>query len=290
MKTPATTKTQGVDTGTIDRHDDNRPLETLDGSTRLYLILGDPIAQVKSPHGVTRALQQHGHNALLAPAHVTPSDLDSFIKGVSCAGNLDGLIITVPHKLASYPHCDSTSERATFLGSVNVMRREPSGGWHGDQVDGLAYVAAMRSRGLEPSGRRALLAGAGGAGSAIAEALVQAGVASLAIHDDDAERRDRLIERLAPLALCPVSSGSDDPQGFDLVINATPCGMRPGDPLPFNAERLSADTIVGDVITSPEVTPWIAAARKRQCDTVLGVEMFACVRDLMVDFLLEEPA
>ncbi|MGQ7248751.1 shikimate dehydrogenase family protein [Halomonas sp. V046] len=283
----------GLDDADERRHSQGAPtslLGGLDGSSRLYLILGDPIAQVKSPQGVTQALQQRGHNAVLAPAHVAAQDLHGFVRGVVAAENLDGLIITVPHKLASYSLCDSASERATFLGAVNVMRRTGNGGWHGDQVDGLAYVAAMRAKGLVPTGRRALLAGAGGAGSAIAEALVRAGVASLSIHDGDAERRDGLIARLASLGLCPVTVGGDDPAGFDLVINATPCGMATDDPLPFDPAGLSAGTIVGDVITSPELTPWIAAARERHCPTLQGGEMFACVRDLMVDFLLETPA
>jgi len=262
-------------------------IERLDGSTRLYLILGDPIAQVKSPQGVTQAFQQRGYNALLAPLHVAPRDLGHVMSSVGLARNLDGLIVTVPHKLPAYDLCNSASERAHFLTSVNVMRRTPEGGWHGDQVDGLAYIEALDKKGLEIRGRRALLAGAGGAGSAIAEALVRAGVAHLAIHDGDTARRDRLIERLDTLELAEVGAGSDDPAGFDLVINATPCGMREGDPLPFQVDRLSETTIAGDVITAPEITPWIAAARRKGCATLLGIEMFAAVRELMVDFLLE---
>lgn len=262
-------------------------IERLDGATRLYLILGDPIAQVKSPLGVTQAFQQRGHNALLAPLHIAPADLDAFIQSTGLARNLDGLIVTVPHKFAAHAHCTSATERADFLGAVNVMRRRPDGGWYGDQVDGLAYVQALRRKGFEPRGRRALLAGAGGAGSAIAEALVRAGVARLAIHDEDIARRDALIARLAALGLAEVVAGSRDPAGFALAINATPCGMAEGDPLPFDIEGLAPDTLAGDVITAPEVTPWIAAARDRGCPSVLGVEMFAAVRDLMVDFLLD---
>lgn len=262
-------------------------LEQLDGATRLYLILGDPIAQVKSPHGVSQAFQQHGHNALLAPLHIAPDLLGDFIRGASLALNLDGLIITVPHKFSAHGHCASATERADFLGAVNVMRRDADGGWHGDQVDGLAYVAALRRKGFEPSGRHILLAGAGGAGSAIAEAMVRAGAARLAIHDEDATRRDALIDRLATLGTTEVIAGSRDPSGFALAINATPCGMDENDLLPLDPSGLEADTWVGDVITVPEVTGWISTARAKGCQTVLGVDMFAAVRDLMVDFLLE---
>ncbi len=118
-------------------------IERLDGATRLYLILGDPIAQVKSPHGVTQAFHQRGHNALLAPLHIAPEALGDFIRGASLARNLDGLIVTVPHKFAAHDHCASATKRANFLGAVNVMRRDAEDRWHGDQVDGLAYVEAL---------------------------------------------------------------------------------------------------------------------------------------------------
>ncbi|GHE22198.1 shikimate dehydrogenase family protein [Halomonas urumqiensis] len=263
-------------------------IEQLDGATRLYLVLGDPIAQVKSPLGVTQSMQKEGRNALLAPLHIASDALDAFISGASLARNLDGLIVTVPHKFAAHGHCAAATERANFLGAVNVMRRDANGCWYGDQVDGLAYVAALMKKGFEPRGCSALMAGAGGAGSAIAEALVQAGVARLSIHDEDTARRDALITRLAGLELGEVTIGSRNPTGFDLVINATPCGMAQDDPLPFELAGLSPKTLAGDVITAPEITPWLAAASERGCHTLRGVEMFAAVRDLMVDFLLED--
>lgn len=260
----------------------------LDGSTRIYLILGDPIAQVKSPHGVTAAFQERGHNAILAPVHIAPTHLAEFATAASLARNLDGLIITVPHKFAACDLCTRLTPRAEFLGAVNVMRRDASGQWYGDQVDGLAYVAALKKRGVEPKGQQALLAGAGGAGSAIAEALLNAGVSSLAIHDSDHVRRDRLIRQLNELQKGEVVAGSSATHGHSLVINATPAGMHPRDPLPFELEGLQSSTVVGDVITLPENTPWLTKAQERGCTIVRGVDMFAEVRELMVDFLLKQ--
>lgn len=259
----------------------------LSGATRVHFIVGDPIAQVKSPLGVTQAFHQRGMNAMVMPAHVAPADLAGWVQGVSLAQNVDGIIVTVPHKFASSALCATTSERAAFLGGVNTMRRNADGSWHGDMFDGLGYVAALRDRGCEPQGRRALLVGAGGAGSAIAHALVMAGVASLDIHDGDTARRDALVQRLAGLQRCPVGVGSSDPAGYGLVINASPAGMREGDPLPVDTERLEADAFVGCVVTQPAVTPLIAAARARGLGTATGADMFARVCDLMVEFLAE---
>lgn len=259
----------------------------LSGATRVHFIVGDPIAQVKSPAGVSQALQQRGRNAFCMPAHVVPGDLSAWVAGVSLTRNVDGIIVTVPHKFACHDLCASTSERAGFLRTVNTMRRNANGTWHGDMFDGLAMVQAIRAKGCNPQGKRALLVGAGGAGSAIAHALVLAGVSTLAIHDEDAQRRGTLIARLAGLGRCPVQAGTPDPTGFDLVVNATPAGMRAGDALPLEVAQLAPGSFVACVITQPAVTPLIEAARARGCGTATGSEMFAQVRDLMVDFLLE---
>ena len=259
----------------------------LNGATRLHYIVGDPIAQVKSPAGVTQAFHDHGRNAVCVPAHVSSPQLADWVRGVSLAHNVDGLIVTVPHKFACAGLCATLSERAAFLGTVNVMRRQPGGGWHGDMFDGLGFVAAMQARGAYPAGRKALLVGAGGAGSAIAHALVLAGVAELAIHDPDATRRQALIDRLQGLGHCPVRAGSADPRGFDLVFNASPIGMSGSDPSPVDLSGLLPTMFCGCVITQPAVTPFIEAARQRGCATQTGADMFAQVRDLMVAFLLE---
>ncbi len=261
--------------------------EALNGATRLHYIVGDPIAQVKSPAGVTQAYQQRGHNAYVMPAHVSPADLAAWLAGVSLAKNVDGVIATVPHKFACFDLCATTSERAAFLHTVNTMRRNTDGSWHGDMFDGLGFVAAMRDKGCEPEGKKALLVGAGGAGSAIAHALVMAGVSQLAIHDEDDTRRGTLVDRLAGLGRCPVTHGSADPAGFDIVLNATPAGMEAADPYPLDVTRLTAAMFVGCVITAPAITPLVAVARAKGCAIMTGADMFDRVRDLMVDFLLE---
>jgi shikimate dehydrogenase len=260
--------------------------ETLSGASRVHFIVGDPIAQVKSPAGVTQAFADHGRNAICVPAHVSPAHLAEWVRGASLAQNVDGIIVTVPHKFACTDLCASTSERAAFLHTVNTMRRNTDGSWHGDMFDGLGFVTAMQDNGCQPAGQKALLVGAGGAGSAIAHALVMAGVSTLAIFDPDEQRRTGLVDRLAGLKRCPVAHGSADPTGFDIVINATPVGMKESDPYPLDVNQLTAGMFCGCVITAPAITPFIAAARAKGCATMTGAHMFARVRDLMVDFLL----
>jgi shikimate dehydrogenase len=262
----------------------------LNGATRLYPIIGDPIAQVKSPAGVSETLQAAGLNALVVPMHLGSQAFASTLQILEGVRNIDGFIITVPHKFAAANACATLSPRAQFLGAANTVRRNPDGSWHGDMFDGLGYVAALRKNGFEPAGKRALLIGAGGAGSAIAHALVEAGVIELAIHDPDDARRSSLIERLNGLNKARVIAGSRDPSGFDIVLNATPVGMQENDPTPVDVNRLSSAMFVGDVITAPAVTPLLQAAQALGCGTQTGADMFAAVRDLMVAFLLEQPS
>ncbi|WGD49414.1 shikimate dehydrogenase [Bradyrhizobium sp. CB1650] len=258
----------------------------LTGATRLNIIVGDPIAQVKSPGGVTRAFVDRGYDGILVPVQIDGVHLKAFLAAASEVRNLDGIIVTVPHKFACFEFCASATERSRLLGSVNIMRRRPEGGWHGDIVDGLGFVGAVRARGGNPAGKRALQIGAGGAGSAIALALVEAGVRSLAIHDTDVVRRDQLIAKLKTLGRAEIHVGSADPTGFDLVANATPLGMKAGDPLPVGVSRLNSATFVGCVITNPAVSPLIEAARSKGCATSTGTDMYNALQSSMIDFLL----
>jgi len=263
------------------------PRAELSGATRVIFIVGDPIAQVKSPAGVTEMLRARGADSIVVPAHVAPPDLVAWTNAVGTMHNCDGIIVTVPHKFAALALCRDLCNAARSIGAVNVMRRRADGAWSGDMLDGAGYVAGLRRAGCEPAGMKALLVGAGGAGSAIAHALVDAGIASLALHDTEETRRDELARKLAGYGPVRATRGSSDPGGFDLVINASPLGMQPGDPLPIDVGHLAATTFVGDVVTLPPLTPLIAAARARGCATMTGIGMFEAVRDRMVEFFLE---
>ncbi len=256
------------------------------GATRIVYIAGDPIAQVKSPAGVTALLQERGQDAVCVPAHVKPADLAEFLSLAWRMPNVSGVLITVPHKFGALAASATATPRARSIGAANVLRRGAQG-WHADMCDGEAFVAAMRAGGAQLAGQRALLVGAGGAGSAIAHALVAGGVAELALHDADDSRREALAAKLRRYGQVPVTTGSSDPAGFDLVCNATPLGMRAQDPLPVQVDRLGEQAFAADVVTLPAVPPFIAAARARGLRTSTGSDMFAQVRALLVDFLLE---
>jgi shikimate dehydrogenase len=257
-------------------------LSGLSGATRVHLIVGDPVAQTKSPAGLTREFSARGIDAVCIAMQVAPADIDAFLAVARRVQNIDGIVVTVPHKLAATRHCDVLSERSRTLAAVNAMRREADGRWSGDMTDGVALVAALRAAGCAPHGRRALVVGAGGAGSAVVLALAEAG-ARVAVHDIDAARRDDLVRRLAAWS---VAVGSADPTGCDLVVNATPLGMASGDPLPVEAARIAPGAVVADLVTKPAVTPLLIAARERGAQIVTGEDMFAPQAGILADFLL----
>jgi shikimate dehydrogenase len=264
-------------------------VDRLSGATRLFPIIGDPVKYVESPVRLTRTFHELGHNGICIPLQVPADDLDTVMAGLTASRNVDGILVTMPHKFTAFAHCATSAERAQMLGVVSVMRRNADRSWHGDMLDGLAFVKAQRDHGAQPSGVRVLLVGAGGAGSAIAIALLEAGVGELVVHDADESRVSTLLELLAELGQGRVSAGPPDPTGCELVCNATPVGMADGDRLPVDAALLRSSMFVSDVVAGHGVTPFIRAAEVAGCGTSTGGHMVEAAQALMADFLLGEP-
>ncbi len=264
----------------------NAVLAGLSGETRLFPIIGDPIIFAKSPQRLTSGFDARGHNGICVPMQVPDGSLEGVIRGLTRTSNVDGLLITMPHKFSAFSYCATSSERAKLLGVVSVMRRNADGSWHGDMLDGLAFVKAQKDEGAEPDGARVLLVGAGGAGSAIGIALLEAGVRELVVHDREESRVANLLGLLSGLGRGRAISGPPDPTGCDMVCNATPLGMAAGDPLPIVTNLLTASMFVGDVIAGHGVTPLLQAAQALGCKTANGVQMVEAVQEMMLDFMI----
>jgi shikimate dehydrogenase len=243
------------------------------GTTRVFFVLGDPVTQVQAPRVFNAIFARHGVDAVLVPAEVPAAALAGFLRHVTAAGNIDGVWVTIPHKpacAAIVDHCDAA---AALAGSVNAVRRGDDGTLHGALFDGLGFVHALDHFGFEARGRRVLLLGAGGAGAAIALALCNAGVARLALHDLG-DRAATLAQRLvAHAGATRIDIASADPAGFDLVVNATPLGLRPDDPLPVDADRLDAACLVVDILMKDSATPLLRACAARGIAAHSGHEM-----------------
>ena len=245
----------------------------VDGASRLLGIIGDPVAQVRSPPLWSTLFRHNKINAICVPFHVHPTDFDRFVSGLRAAGNVAGLLVTIPHKAAAARIADALTPRARMVGTANTLRPLPGGGWEGDILDGMGFVSALRAAGQTIAGRRALVAGAGGVGSAIAFALAEEGVAHVAISDIDAGRAEALSRRVVDLTGVSSSVSPASAAGFSLVVNASPLGMRPDDAMPVDLTGLAAEAIVGDVVISRDLTPILRAARGHGCHVQPGAAM-----------------
>lgn len=258
---------------------------TVNGETKVFPIIGHPIGQVKSPGALSQIMAEHGFNGIVVPIDIRPEDLEGWLAQAKTMRNVAGIVATVPHKVPCLAVCNAVSDRAKAADAVNVMIRDGDT-WIGDATDGHGYLDGIAAEGFDIAGKAALLVGAGGAGSAIAYEILSRGASQLALHDIDTMRRDALIARLNQAFPGKAHIGNSDPRGFQLVANATPLGMREGDPLPVQTEHLTAEQFVADVVTRPAVPPLIAAAREKGCGTMPGTGMFDAQALLLAELLM----
>jgi shikimate dehydrogenase len=259
---------------------------TITGTTRLYGILGDPVAQVRSPALFNAAFAKLGIDAVFLPFLVRAAELERAWRGLTALGNLDGLVVTMPHKTAVLPLLDTLGPTALLTGTVNTVRRLPDGRWEGDMFDGEGFVAGLRAAGHQPAGARVLQVGCGAAGRAIAFALARAGVAALDLADIDRDRAAALAAAVrAAFPAVETGVAAPVPKGHGIVVQATPLGLRPEDPMAIDPARLGPGQVLADVIPNPEVTPLVAAARARGCATVTGRAMHEGQARLAAAFL-----
>jgi shikimate dehydrogenase len=121
-------------------------VDQLSGATRLFPIIGDPIKHVESPVRLSHTFAARDYNGICVPMQVPADDLDTVMAGLTASRNVDGILVTMPHKFAAFGHCATSSERAKLLGVVSVIRRDPDGSWHGNMLDGLAFVKAQQAK------------------------------------------------------------------------------------------------------------------------------------------------
>ncbi|MFF6844290.1 shikimate dehydrogenase family protein [Streptomyces tanashiensis] len=258
---------------------------SISGETRLYVVLGDPVAQVRAPSLLNPLFAQLGLNSVLFPVHVRPDSFAEVFQGLRSTENLDGILVTIPHKAAALRLADEVSPAAAASGAVNALRREPDGRWTGENFDGIGFVTGLTEAGHRPDGMRVTVVGAGGAGSAIAAALLAAGAARVSLCDPDTDKLDALLARLdaywpgrATGARTPVFTDAD------LVVNATPLGMRADDPLPFSPGDLPARCVVADVIMKPRETALLRVAEAAGHPVLYGAPMLDHQLDLYRTF------
>jgi shikimate dehydrogenase len=244
------------------------------GTTALIAHIGYPTHTFKSPMIYNPYFEQESIDAVVVPMGCEAEHYPAFLKSVFTLTNLRGALITMPHKVTTVGLLDELTPTVKIAGSCNAVRRAPDGRLQGDLFDGEGFVRGVRRKGCRLEGVRALVVGCGGVGSAIAASLAAAGVRALSLFDAQAGSAQQLGRRLgAHYPALEVATGSNDPAGHELVVNATPLGMNHGDPLPVDVSRVSPDSFVGEVVLKEEMTAFLKAVQARGCRFQVGADM-----------------
>lgn len=244
------------------------------GTTSLIAHIGYPTFTFKSPMIYNPYFEHAGIDSVVVPMGCQAQDYPELLRSVFRLTNIQGALITMPHKVSTVALLDEASPAVRIAGACNAVRRDAQGRLQGDLFDGEGFVRGVRRKGLPLQGASALVVGTGGVGSAIAASLAAAGVARLQLFDVNSASADGLAQRLT--ACYPglaVGTGTRDPAGMELVVNATPLGMHEGDPLPLDVERLQPGTFVGEVVMRAEMTAFLQAAQARGCRVQVGSDM-----------------
>ncbi len=246
----------------------------ISGRTTLIAHLGYPTESFKAPMIYNPWFEKAGIDAVVMPMGITVENYPSFLRELFCVTNIRGALVTMPHKKTTIELADEVSPTARIAGAANALLKREDGTLVADMFDGEGFVRGVRRKGHELTHASALVIGSGGVGSAIAASLAAAGVSEMGLDDAVDEAAKSLASRLAMhYPELAVSTGSSDPTGYDIVVNATPLGMNEGDPLPIDMSRVAPTTFVGEVVMKAEVTPFLRAARERGCQTQVGTDM-----------------
>ena len=246
----------------------------INGHTEVIAHIGFPTHAFKAPMIYNPYFEKQGINALVVPMGCKAEDYPVFLRAIFKLSNIRGALITMPHKVSTLSLVDEVLPAAAIAGACNAVRLGPQGQMQGDMFDGEGFVRGVLRKGVNLQGARVLVAGAGGVGSAIAASLAAAGVAAISLFDVNAAAAEALAGRLREhYPALQVHTGSNDPTGHALVVNATPMGMNEGDPLPMDVSRIAPGTFVGEVVMRTEMTSFLNAAQQRGCPVQVGSDM-----------------
>ena len=246
----------------------------INGHTEIIAHIGYPTHTFKSPMIYNPYFKEAGINAVVVPMGCQAEHYPVFLRSVFTLENIRGALITMPHKVSTVGLIDEVTAAVRVAGACNAVKRLADGRLVGDMFDGAGFVRGVQRKGFDLTGKRVLVVGTGGVGCAIAASLAGTGIAAISLFDVNAACCNALAQRLKDNhPHIEVRTGSNDPLGHDLVVNATPLGMNDGDPLPLDVTRLSPETFVGEVVMRAETTAFLAAAQARGCPTQVGTDM-----------------
>ncbi len=247
-------------------------LQPLTGSFAMPASENPTVAMIEA------AYRHHGLNWRYINCEVAPTDLGDAVKGARAMG-WRGFNCSIPHKVAVIDHLDELGKSAEIIGAVNTIVRKEDGRLIGENTDGKGFVRAL-SEVVDPSGKRAVLLGAGGAARAVAVEMSLAGVADIIVVNRSRDRGEAvaaLIDDNTPASAeyRPWKGRFAIPGGTDIVVNATSIGLYPDvNATPdIDHHSLTLDMVVADGIHNPPQTRLLQLAQARGCKTADGLGM-----------------
>jgi shikimate dehydrogenase len=259
------------------------------GKTHLFLLIADPVAHVRATQFVNPIFERKRLDAFLLPVHVRAGELTDVVPRLAKLGNVNGLIVTIPHKETMAQLCSELGPSAKMVRAVNAVRIEAGGRLVGEMFDGDGLIATARASGIGYRGRRVLILGAGGAGRAIAFAMAREGAAAIGVYNRTAARAERLVADIKaqfPQAAATVAAA--DARNFELVVNCTSLGLHDAEPPPLDLSTLGSATDVIDIIAVRD-TELMQAARAKGCKVAGGRPMVELQLDAQLTFIGTPP-
>ncbi len=249
---------------------DEEPKISVDGMTKIYGIIGDPVSHSFSPLMQTMGMQAINENAVYLPFLTEKERLGDLLKAFEEI-NLQGFNVTVPFKSDIIPYLDEIDPAARVLGSVNTVIHTRKG-WKGYSTDGAGFVRGLQVKEFDPKGKKVALLGAGGSAKAVAYALCEAEISHLDIINRTKANSEALMDLLGSHFPNITISTVEDLLHYDLLVNTTSVGMREGDCLASHDLIKSAD-FVCDIIYNPIKTDLLKKAEAMGKETQNGMLM-----------------
>jgi shikimate dehydrogenase len=241
----------------------------INAKTRITGLIGYPVEHSFSPDMHNAAFEELGLNFCYIAMAVSPERLPDAVEGIRSLG-FHGINVTVPHKQNIMPLLDDIEDEAQFIGAVNTVKNE-GGRLKGFNTDGRGFIESVREAGIDLTGRNVFIVGAGGAARAIGYYISRM-ASVLNIFDIDSDKASMLADDLGKIeGKVNHIQNLKEAMSADIIINATPLGLKNGDPLPFDTDMLESRQIVCDLIYWD--TELLRRARSRGCRTMNGLGM-----------------
>ena len=260
----------------------------IDGKTRLFGVLADPIDHVKAPETYNERWLNKKKNFLMIPIHVKSKNLSSVIEGLRSISNFFGFCVTLPHKVEVAKLCDDLNPNAQMIGAVNVAYFNEKRELIGDNFDGEGFVAGLIGEGHSIENKNFFIYGAGGAARSISFALAKYKASSLTLSNrtfNNAKKLSDLVKKWYPNMIINLSNNYSN---CDVIINTSSVGLDEKDKISVDIKDAPENALITDIIMQPEMTKLLKKAKFQKHSIHLGKHMLAYQSDLMENILTKQ--